>query len=307
MTSLQRVPLGKRRLRLRKASIPYLMLLPAMAVIMILMFYPIFNTFFYSLRNYVLTRKADWGFVGLQNYISLFGDATFLKALRNTAVWTLANVLLQTFLGLMVALLLNRSFKGRGLVRALTFSPWAVGGMLVALIWGFMMSESIGVLNDLLMKLGFINQRISWFSTEAMAMSAVIIANTWRGIPFFAVSILSSLQTIPGEVYESAEVDGARIFQKFFHITLPLIKETLVLTTLLRTIWTFNVVDIIFGMTRGGPNFATLTVPVYIMMIFNDSLDMGYSSAVSVVMMMIMLVFSFLYLRLSSYGKESIY
>ena len=271
------------------------------------MFYPIFNTFYYSFQNYVLTNRAKWGFTGLSNYVKLFNDSVYWKSLRNSAVWTIANVLSQTFFGLLLALLLNRNFKGRGICRALAFSPWAVGGMLVSLIWGFMMSESVGVINDLLLKLGLIQGRISWFSTANMAMASVTIANTWRGIPFFAISILSSLQTINSEIYESAQVDGAGVFQKFFRITLPLIKDTLILTTLLRTIWTFNVVDIIFGMTRGGPNFATMTIPVYIMSIFNDSLDMGYSSTVAVVMTGIMLLFSSIYLKMSAYGKESIY
>lgn len=292
---------------LRTGAAPYLMLLPALGAIAAFMFYPIFNTLWLSLQNHVLTNRAAWGFAGLDNFARLMQDAIFWKALKNTAVWTVANVALQTVLGLLVALLLNRPFKGRGLVRALSFSPWAVGGILVALIWGFMMSESVGVINDLLMRLKLVSGRISWFSSERMAMSAVIVANTWRGIPFFAISILSSLQVIPGEVYESAEVDGASPFGRFFHITLPLIKDTLVLTTLLRTIWTFNVIDIIYGMTRGGPNFSTLTVPTYIMMIFGDSLDMGYASAAAVLMMAIMLVFSALYLKAGAFGKEGNY
>lgn len=293
--------------RIRIGAAPYLMLLPAMGTIAAFMFYPILNTFWLSFQNHVLTNRMAWGFAGLDNFVRLFGDEIFWKSLKNTAVWTVINVALQTVLGLLVALLLNRPFKGRGLARALSFSPWAVGGILVALIWGFMMSESVGVINDVLMRLHLVNGRVSWFSSERMAMSAIIIANTWRGIPFFAISILSSLQTIPGEIYESAEVDGASVFGRFFRITLPLIKDTLILTTLLRTIWTFNVIDIIYGMTRGGPNFSTLTVPTYVMMIFGDSLDMGYASAVAVAMMAIMLVFSALYLKAGAFGKEGNY
>ncbi len=292
---------------LRAGAAPYLMLLPAMGVIAAFMFYPIINTLWLSFQNHVLTNRMAWGFAGLDNFARLMDDAIFWKALKNTAVWTVINVALQTLLGLLVALMLNRPFKGRGLVRALAFSPWAVGGILVALIWGFMMSESVGVINDVLLRLRLVSGRISWFSSERMAMSAVVVANTWRGIPFFAISILSSLQTIPGEIYESAEVDGAGVAGRFFHITLPLIKDTLVLTTLLRTIWTFNVIDIIYGMTRGGPNFATLTVPTYIMMIFGDSLDMGYASTAAVFMMGIMLVFSALYLKAGAFGKEGNY
>lgn len=177
----------------------------------------------------------------------------------------------------------------------------------MALIFGFMFNESIGVIGDLLMKLGLVNQKVSWFSSGNSSMLAIIIANTWRGVPFFTVSILSSLQTIPLEVYESADVDGANSWVKFSRITMPLIKDTLILTTLLRTIWTLNVVDLIYGMTNGGPNFSTLTIPVYIMKLFNESLNMGYASAVAVVMIIILMIFSAAYLKIGKYGEEEYY
>lgn len=287
----------------KKKSYPYLMLLPTFAFIALFMLYPICNTFFYSMRHYVLTNLKNTSFAGFDNFRALFVDETFLKAVGNSAVWTVANAALQAFLGLLVALLLNQKFRFRGIVRALMFSPWAVGGMLVALIWSFLFNESIGVISDLLVKFGITSIRMSWFSNGQTAMWSMIIANTWRGIPFFAVSILSSLQTIPTELYESADVDGAGTLRKFFRITLPLIKDTFLLTTLLRTIWTLNVVDIIYGMTRGGPNFSTLTVPVYVMMTFQDSLNAGYSSAMAVCMVAVLLVFSAVFLKAGRYGK----
>lgn len=290
-----------------KNARPYLMLLPMFAIIGIFMIYPIFNTFFLSTQNHVLTNLKNAGFIGLDNFKNLLQDRIFIKAARNSLVWTVLNVSLQAFLGLIVALLLNMSFKGRGLFRALIFSPWAVGGILVALIWSFLFNESIGVIGDLLMKLGIIKQRMSWFSSGSTSMWALTIANTWRGIPFFAISILSSLQTISLDVYESASVDGANAWNKFWKITLPLIKDTLLLTVLLRTIWTLNVVDIIFGMTKGGPNFSTLTIPVYIMMTFNDTLDSGYASAMAVLMILVLLVFSVIYLKVGKYGEEEYY
>lgn len=290
-----------------KCTRPYLMLLPTFAIIGIFMLYPIFNTFFLSTQNHVLTNMKDAGFVGLENFKSLLKDETFLKAAGNSLWWTVVNVGLQSFFGLLVALLLNMKFKGRGLFRALMFTPWAVGGILVALIWSFMFNESVGVVGDLLMKTGLIDQKISWFSSGTMSMWAITIANTWRGIPFFAISILSSLQTISVEVYESADVDGAGAWTKFWKITLPLIKDTLLLTVLLRTIWTLNVVDIIYGMTKGGPNFSTLTIPVYIMMVFNDTLDAGYASAMAVLMILALLLFSAVYLKVGKYGEEEYY
>lgn len=290
-----------------KSARPYLMLLPTFAIIAIFMIYPIFNTFFLSVQNYVMTNLDESGFIGVENFKDLLHDDIFIKAAKNSIVWTVSNVGLQAFLGLIVALLLNMRFKGRGLFRALMFTPWAVGGMLVALIWSFMFNESVGVVGDVLNKLGIVNGKMSWFSNGTSAMWAMIVANTWRGIPFFAISILSSLQTISTDIYESASVDGAGAWTKFWKITLPLIKDTLLMTILLRTIWTLNVVDIIYSMTSGGPNFSTLTIPVYIMLTFNDYLDAGYASAMAVIMILVLLVFSAVYLKIGKYGEEEYY
>lgn len=297
----------KKKRYLQKTSMPYLMLLPTFAIIGAFMIYPIINTFFLSTQNHVLTNSAEWGFIGLQHFKNLLTDPTFLKAAGNSVYWTVSNVAIQAVLGLGVALLLNQKFKGRGIFRALMFTPWAVGGILVALIFSFMFNESVGVIGDILMKLGIIREKMSWFSSGTASMWALTIANTWRGVPFFAISILSALQTISPEIYESADVDGAGFWYKFSRITMPLIKDTLLLTILLRTIWTLNVVDIIYGMTKGGPNFSTLTVPVYIMMSFNDSLDAGYASAMAVLMVLVLLVFSAIYQKVGKYGKEEFY
>lgn len=297
----------KKKLYAGRNRLPYLMLLPTFAVIGIFMIYPIVNTFFLSTQEYILTDPTGGEFIGVQHFQELFKDPTFLKAAGNSVYWTVTNVALQAVLGLFVALLLNQKFKGRGIFRALMFTPWAVGGILVALIFSFMFNESVGVIGDLLMKTGLAGGRVSWFSDGDTAMWALTIANTWRGIPFFAISILSALQTISPEIYESASVDGAGPWYQFSRITMPLIKDTLLLTILLRTIWTLNVVDIIYGMTKGGPNFSTLTIPVYIMMSFNDSLDAGYASAMAVIMILVLLIFSAVYLKLGKYGKEEYY
>jgi multiple sugar transport system permease protein len=291
-----------------KDLIPYIMLTPGMVFIAVFMFYPIINTFLLSLRNYVLTSPQDWGFAGLKNYVMIFTqDADFYKIAKNSAVWTVSSVLFQTILGLILALTLNQYFSGRGFIRALIFSPWAVSGILVSIMWSFIYSETNGLLNDILFKLGLIDQGIAWFSRPGKAMTAAVIANVWRGIPFFAISFLSALQTISSDFYEAAEIDGAGTFYCFRRITLPLIKEAIVLTTLLRTIWTLNLVDLLWGLTRGGPNNATMTLPLYVVSKFNDSLDVGYAAALSGIMALLLSIFSITYLRVSRMGKESIY
>jgi multiple sugar transport system permease protein len=291
-----------------KSFIPYCLLAPGMIFIAVFMFYPIINTFLLSFRNYVLTSPQDWGFAGLKNYITIFTrDSDFYKIARNSAVWTVSSVLVQTILGLILALTLNQYFSGRGFVRALIFSPWAVSGILVSIMWSFIYSETNGLLNDILFKLGLIEQGIAWFSRPGKAMAAAVIANVWRGIPFFAISFLSALQTISPDFYEAAGIDGAGTFYCFRRITLPLIKEAIVLTTLLRTIWTLNLVDLLWGLTRGGPNNATMTLPLYVVSKFNDSLDIGYAAALSGIMALLLSIFSIVYLKISRMGKESIY
>lgn len=298
----------KSGLALKKAAVPYLLLLPALLFIFTFMFYPILNTVLLSMQHNVLVDAKNTRFIGLDNFKSLlFQDDIFRKAFGNSLKWVIGNVSLQTVLGMALALLLNQKFKGRGLYRSLAFSPWAVSGIIVSLMWSFMYSESVGVFNDLMLRTGLVETRISWFSDGTRAMMAMIIATTWRGIPFFAISFLSALQSISEDMYESARVDGAGAVKRFFYITLPMIKDTVVLTVLLRTIWTLNIVDIIYSTTGGGPANTTLTVPVYIMNTFMSSLDFGYTSAMAVIMAVVMIVFALVFIKITGYGKESLY
>lgn len=290
---------------INRQYLPYLMLLPAFVFLIGFKFYPILNTFYLSTRYHTLLDLPNARFVGLENFKTLFADPVFRTAFKNSIVWVIANVSIQTVLGMILALILNMDFKGRGLARALVFTPWAVSGVLTAIMWSFMYSESIGVINDVLLRLGWITQRISFVSNSNIAMFAVVLAQIWRGVPFFAINFLSALQTIPGEVYESAQVDGAGAIRRYFFITLPLIKDSIVLTMLLRTIWTLNAADVIYSLTGGGPANATMTVPLMIMTTFLDKLDFGYTSTISVVMTSVLIVFALFFLKITRYGKDS--
>lgn len=299
---------GFKQIIINKKTMPYLLLLPAFLFIGAFMLYPIGNTVVMSMQHNVMIDPGGVRFVGLENFKTLLlHDEVFHLALKNSLVWVLGNVFFQSTLGMALALILNQNMKCRGFIRAITFSPWAVSGVIVSLMWSFMYSESVGVFNDIMLKLGIIDSRISWFSTGSRAMLAMIIATTWRGIPFFAINFLSSLQTISEDMYESARVDGAGALKRFFYITMPMMKDTVVLTLLLRTIWTLNIVDIIYSTTAGGPANTTLTVPVYIMNTFMGSLDYGYTSAMAVIMAVIMIVFALAFIKITKYGKESLY
>lgn len=297
----------KRKLINRK-TLPYLLLLPAFLFIGSFMLYPIGSTVLMSTQYNTMMDPDGVCFIGFENFKKLlFEDEVFHRALKNSLVWVLGNVFLQSVLGMILALILNQSMRFRGLIRAVTFSPWAVSGVIVSLMWSFMYSESVGVFNDILLRSGIIDTRISWFSTGSRAMLAMIIATTWRGIPFFAINFLSSMQTISEDMYESAKVDGAGAIKRFFFITMPMMKDTVVLTLLLRTIWTLNIVDIIYNTTAGGPANSTLTVPVYIMNTFMGSLDYGYTSAMAIIMAVIMIIFAIVFIKITKYGKEALY
>ncbi len=283
---------------------PALFFGPALVLLLCFMFYPLVNGFWLSTQRQVLTRPLDTGFVGLENYQRLIDDALFWLSLTNSVLWVVGSVTLQFTFGLALAVILHQRMAARGLFRAIALAPWAVSGMLTALMWSFMYEAQIGVVNDLLLKMGVIHERVAWLANLDTALAAVIVANVWRGVPFFTISLLAALQTIPPELYEAAAIDGVGTIGRFRYITLPLIKDMIVITTLLRAIWNFNFVDLIYALTGGGPAGHTLTMPVYIFVTAYRSLDFGYGSALAVVLFLVLLVFTVVYFKLSGFGRD---
>jgi multiple sugar transport system permease protein len=175
----------------------------------------------------------------------------------------------------------------------------------VALIWEFIYQPNYGLLNDILSRAGLMTERIAWLANPSLAMPAVILANIWRGVPFFAIMLLAGLQAIPGELYEAARVDGASVLQRFRCITLPMLKPIIVVATATRVVWTFNYADLIFVMTSGGPANATQITSTYTLLQAYSNLDFGYAATLSVTLLLIMLAFTVLFLRLTR-GLESV-
>ena len=298
----------ERYLYYKRQATPYILLAPILLFVSLFLLWPMVNVFLMSIQEYQLLKPDSRKFIGFKNFVEVFTkDKVFMKAIKNSVVWVFVSVAVQTVLGFWVAYLLNQKFKGRGLYRALVLSPWAVAGVMVAIIWSLIYGETFGVLNDLLLKLGIIKRNISWFSNSSRAMAAVIIANVWRGVPFFTISYLSALAGISDDIYESAKIDGAKTWVTLFKITLPMIKDTIVITTLLRSIWTFNAVDLINTLTGGGPNNATITMPLYIMQKFKLEYNYGYASALAAIASCIMMVVAFIYITLGKLGKEEMY
>ena len=272
----------------KKRSIyPYLLVAPALIIILCVVFIPVLNAIGMSFQSYDLRRPLQIGFIGLENYMEALGDDLFWKSLIKTIFWVVFGVGFQFLFGFILALLLNQSFKGRGFIRAISLIPWVTPGVLIGLMWRWMYDGNFGVINDILNKLHLVDENIAFLSNPNTAFASVVITIVWQGIPFFALMILAGLQGIPAELYEAADMDGATAPQKLFKITIPSIKNTILITALLRIIWVANSVDVIFNMTEGGPAYATQTLSVYI---FNEAntLDMGYASTMAILLALVL-------------------
>lgn len=284
---------------------PYLFILPSFILIVGFLFYPIGTVFYYSLQHYDVAAPFYNGFAGLDNFVTIFTqDKMFLPSLLNSVKWVVTEVGLQLIFGMILALLLNQTFKLRGMARAVAFIPWAISGVLASSMWSLIFNEHMGVLNDLLMKLGLINEPQAFLASTTTAFTSVILAELWRGIPFFAITLLASLQSIPVDLYEAAKVDGASRWKTFIYVILPQLKNTIVLTTLLRVVWEFNNVDLLFNLTGGGPAHSTTTLTMYIADLAVHGSNFGYGSALTVITFAILLIFAMVYLKLSRYEKE---
>ncbi len=283
----------------------YLYLLPVIIVLGGTVLFPILKAIHMSLHNHVLIKPQEYGYVGLGNYARLLRDEVFWLSLWNSFLWVFGSVSLQFVGGFAAALLLHQAFNGRAVVRTLTLLPWIIPGVVVALIWEFIYQPNYGLLNDVLSRLGLMTDRVAWLSSPALAMPAVIATNVWRGLPFFAIMLLAGLQAIPTELYEAARVDGASVFQRFAHITLPMLRPIIVVATATRIVWTFNYADLIFVMTGGGPANATQITSTYTLLQAYSNLDFGYAATLSVALLLIMLGFTVFYLRITR-GLESV-
>lgn len=249
------------------------------------------------------TIGGDATFIGLQNYIDLLGDKEYRRSIINTLIFTGASIIGKCFFGILMALALNMEFKGRNLVRALLMIPWTLPNIVAVLNWRWIFSSTGGIANHILKSLHIIDKDLIWFGSAGLAMATIIIANVWRGTPFFGVSILAKLQTISKDGYEAAAIDGANIWQRFRYITLPEIKDVILLSTLMSTIWTLNEFESVWLLTGGGPNGSTEVMNVFSYQTAMKSMMLGKGIAVSILAMPVLILLISLLTR-KMIGKE---
>lgn len=282
--------------RISDRTYSILLMSPVIIIFLVVACYPLLQTI---ITSFFTDRPAEpWlghDFVGFKNYKTILTDEVFWKSIWNTLYFSVVSVTLELVIGFAVALLLNRHFRGKGFVRAAVMLPWAIPTVIAANAFMFMYNDVYGVFNDLLMKIGLIDQPIAWLGNSATAMPAVIVADVWKCFPFITIILLANLQSIPAELYESARIDGAGKTKAFLHITLPFMKSAICMALLLRTIDAIRVFDMITVLTEGGPSDSTnvLMTNIYRYTFRYMSFDVG--AAASVVSFLIILGISLVF------------
>lgn len=282
--------------RISKRDLPVVLsfLLPGALLMGGLIVVPIFLVVQYSMMNATsFVSPAD--FIGLQNYAFLFEDARFWAGLGRTVVYAGSTVLLQLVFGILFALLLNETFRGNQFLRGAAVMPYILPTVVVTIAFQWMLDADAGIVNQLIEGMG--GEKINFLSLD-LAMWTSIMLSVWTWTPFVTLVFLSGLQTVPHEMQESAQVDGAGVFRRFFMITLPMLRGLIVTIVLLRGIWMFNKLDLVYLLTGGGPLGATETLPVYSYFAAFKMFEVGRGAAIAVVTFLIMLIAMIVYLRL---------
>jgi len=275
----------------------YVVLAPVLLVLAVLTIYPLISAFVMSTQFVDYRRPAELGtFVGLQNYARLLSSEDFWRSLEITGVFVLVTVSLQTVFGFVIALIAHAAKAGRGIIRAAILLPWALPTAINAMVWRWMFNSEYGVINDLLVRGGLLEQGIAWLGNGTTAFAAVITTAVWKVSSFMGLLILAGLQGIPDSLYESAAMDGANGWSQFRHITFPSVKPALMVALIFRTNDAVRVFDLIYVLTGGGPGDSTRSLAMYAYQVNFRELSFGYGSTLSIVMFLISITISAIYL-----------
>ena len=278
------------------ALLGVLLIAPTVLIFCAVIVYPLVSAIYLSLFS-IYTPTLQGRFVGLGNYAALADSPEFWRSLLNTFIWTVLTLILQIVLGVAAALMLNQAIFLRSLARSLILFPYFVSTVVAVLVWRWLFNDLYGILNHTMMWVGLLEMPLDWLGSMPNAMASVVLVGAWKYFPFVVIAVLARLQTIPEQLYEAATIDGAGAWGRFWDVTLPQLRDVLVVVVLLRAIWDFKEFDLIYLLTGGGPIIGTQTLPL---MVYKEAFgmnEMGRASAVAVAMMLVMLVFMLLYFR----------
>lgn len=281
---------------LSKKMMPVVLIVPAIAVLIVVAIYPLVFGVQLSLSSWKLGDPTGGRiFIGIKNYVNIFFSNAFWKSLRVTGIYTFIAVISELFLGLGIALLLNRDFRGKTIVRSMVIVPLAVTPVVVGLTWRVLYNTEYGIINYYLHALGLPSS--NWIAGISTALISIVIVDIWQWTPFATLIILAGLHTIPQYLYEAAQIDGASDWKIFRFITLPYLKTSILTVLLFRTIDTFKAFDNIYSLTMGGPGDATESLSMHIYIQGFRNRHMGYASAMAIILLLIVTVISQLYIK----------
>lgn len=284
--------------KLKKNALPYTLVIPMALMMLIVIIYPIFKTIGMSFFKNYLAQPGSNPFVGITNYVKLFGDKNFINSINVTIRYVVITVLVRFVIGLIIALLLNENVKGQGIARSLIIIPWAMPVVVVCLVFIQMFDFQYGIINYVFTTSGIIKEPIKWMSNKDLALPVAMFVNIWKGTPWAAIMLLAGLQGIQKELYETAQIDGAGTFKQFWYVTLPMLKPISLTVSLLLIIWTIKDFSIVYVLNKGGPAHATEHMTIYIYHKAFEGLRMGIASAAGVTMLVVTMIFTIVYLRL---------
>lgn len=279
----------------------WVLLAPMLIVLLVVAAWPLVRTVSLSLTDATLVDPDAARFVGLSNYLfradgrwyGVLTDPQWLASLRNTLVFAVVSVGLETVLGVAIAVLLDLRFPGRGLLRAAVLVPWAIPTVVSARMWGWMLNDQFGVVNDALMRLGLVAEPVAWLADPSLSMLSVVLVDVWKTTPFVALLALAALQMVPKDCYEAARVDGIHPLKVFFRVTLPLIRPALAVAVVFRLLDAMRMFDLVYVMT--GTTDATMTLSVFARRELIDFQDVGYGSAASTLVFFVIALLTAVY------------
>jgi multiple sugar transport system permease protein len=261
-----------------------LSLSPALIFLAVLIGYPLVTVLTDAFEHAHLVNPGVGGFAGLENFEKVVSDPHFFPAVGNTFVWTIGSVIGEFVVGLGAAILLNRKMRGQGLFRVATFIPWLVPIVVAGMTWEWMLNPDFGIINSVLTSSGLLESPINFLGDKDWAMGTVIFVNVWRSFPYYTISFLAAMQAIPDELYEAAALDGANAWRRFWSVTVPQLRSVALIIVFIHLIWTAVNFDFIWVLTQGGPNYATMTLPILIYRYSLQQFDVGAASALSTLM-----------------------
>jgi len=280
--------LSVRRWLDQEQTLAWLLVGPLVILLLGLVAYPFGVAVMYALSDRTLAEPGR--FVGLANVWNLWDNQIYRQTLWNTIVYTIGATILKLGAGLGLALILNEKLPLKRLIRSAVLLPWIVPTVLSAMAWLWLLTPNFSVLNWILVHAGLSQRGLPWLTSPALAMFSVILVNTWRGIPFFAITLLAGLQTIPGDLYEASAIDGAGAWHRFRYVTLPLLQPILLITLVLSMIWTFSDFQVVYGLTQGGPMNSTHVLATLSYQVGLASGNIGEGAAISLTMLPLLLV-----------------